>query len=37
MTTPQKQPLSGGRGFLIVTGAMFGIIAVLWIAAWLLS
>jgi hypothetical protein len=32
-----KEPLSGGRGFLIVVGGMVGIIAVLWLAAWALS
>lgn len=32
-----KQPLSGGKGFGIVMGAMVGIIALLWFGAWLLS
>ena len=35
--TTGKQPLSGSKGFLIVVGAMFGIIAVLWLSAWALS
>ena len=44
-TTPEETPgvlvgkptMSGARGFTIVVGAMFGIIGVLWLGAWLLS